>query len=275
MSTKNLARTAIEGGRCGHYKSEVRDLARSERAANREYIGLVKRDVEAADDLPLPKRGPSFPCFDDKLSPVRRFLESRVGKSWNKTLTMILERFDTRTTPGRHVVHDHMLKDIAPSKAAMEAGAHYFFNRYRYFIDAQGVLRKAPERKREKAKVEPFDTRALVSWLGNRKVGKMGDRFVWFHPTRDGDSIQAKWTREGLSYIMIDENGEPVLVQVPYRTWWQPEFDNQRAAVPYRQGRLLNAEDEKFFRSLPEHGRVAVLKAAPANAGPDGPSATW
>ncbi len=112
MSTKNLARTVIEGGRRGFNKFERRNSTREERSEERAMLTVVRQDPEAYDDIVTPARRPVRPEFSDKLNPAYEFLDSRVGKSWNKTRAMIAERFDTRTTAGRHVVNDHLLRQV-------------------------------------------------------------------------------------------------------------------------------------------------------------------
>jgi hypothetical protein len=80
---------------------------------SRAYLRAVARDPAAADDVLDPRRAVTQPCFADKTAPMYGFLDSRVGRSWAKTYAMIRERFDVRTTPGRHIVQGHLLPEIA------------------------------------------------------------------------------------------------------------------------------------------------------------------
>src|SRR5271156_720922 len=112
MSTKNLSRTVIEGGRCGYYKSEVHACARSERSELRAHLRSLALDPELEENLTHPKRQPVTLCFSDKLRPIYRFRDSRVGRDWDATRSELFDKFDTRTTPGRHVLFDHLLRDV-------------------------------------------------------------------------------------------------------------------------------------------------------------------
>lgn len=272
MSTKNLARTAIEGGRCGHNKRDRYDSHREERSGTRAYLTVVRNDPEAANEIAEPTRKVVYPCFHDKLSPVFRFLESRVGKSWGKTLSMLTEKFDTRTTPGRHVLHDHMLKEVADSKEALKGLPSWM--RKTYFVDAQGLLQFS----RPKPKVQPgkkgrksaaFVAWKVEKWLGNRKVGQLGANLVWFHPTREADIIRAHWAGyQGMLYVVIGTDGKPMQDPIvpPPRFSFGPQTKLRPVVVPFRQGLRLDSEDEGFFRRLPKNVQASILKAAPVNS---------
>jgi hypothetical protein len=239
MATKNLARTVIEGGRCGHYKSEVAEHAGAERAASRTYLRAVARDPGAADEVADPRRAVVRPCFADKTSPMYAFLDSRVGTSWAKTYALIRERFDVRTTPGRHIVKGHLLADIAlHGKDSLNRSG---WRQARYYVDRSGILRKTPRPPRRRRRLAPTGPSgfAVAAWLGNRKVGRMGARLVWFVParTRDARYVHAEYVR-----------GAPVQDSFVYA-----------AGIPFRQDRVLDADDERFLLSLSEALRAAVL----------------
>lgn len=274
MSTKNLARTVIEGGRCGYYKGEVQEYASSERASGRAYLRLVARDPEAADAVLDPVRKPAMVCFSDKLSPVYAYLDSRVGKSWDKTFAEVCAKFDLRTTPGRHVTNDHMLAVIAMNDEHKLVDQYGVGRYYRYFVDRHGILRKNVRPSRGRGiPLKPFDSRRLVSWLGNRKVGQQGARFVWWVPIAKGDRIRAVWEMSGLKYVEVDEHGETVMTERPLRSGfgWEPRLVPQVPFGHYRPAGLLRGEDEAYFLSLPDHARKSVLEAAPSHGGPKGP----
>jgi len=269
MSTKNLARTAIEGGRTGYYKSEVQDHASSERAAGRVYLRLVARDPEAADAVIDPKRRPVFVSFHDKLSPVYAFLDSRIGKSWNKTFAEISTKFDLRTTPGRHVTNDHMLSVIAFKGEHQLVRRGGFTPYYRYFVDQHGILRKNVRQSRvHNSPTPPFDSKRLVAWLGARKIGQQGERFVWWLPVSKAARCGAIWEMTGIKYVELDENGDAVLsTNLPRSGFgWEPSVVAHTYTGSYRPAGLLKGDDDAYFRSLPEHARQNVLQAAPSAA---------
>lgn len=278
MSTKNLARSVIEGGRTDSYKSEVHEFTRAERAEERTFLKLVTRDPEAFDGAPMPQRRVVYTSFADKLGPVHSFLESRVGKNWNKTRSMLFARFDTRTTPGRHVLFDHLLRDVSQSGEHKLTSRSGFGMYFRYFVDDRGILRRNGGRhfrriisslKPEK----PLDTKRIVAWLDGRKVGMMGARLVWFVSTRDvGVTVlwDAQYNRP--VYAQLDKDGEVVMLPNPQAAyeWWSPKTVPCITSVPYRQARLLTSEDEAYFRSLPDYIQVKILEAAPRNTSEKG-----
>src|SRR5208337_231027 len=136
MATRSLARTVIEGGRCGYYKSECNESIRGERAANRVYLRAVANDPEHAEDHVEPRRKVVSVCFKDKLHPIYKFLDSKVGRDWNTVRSELFAKFDTRTTPGRHVLFDHLLRDVRESLEPLD---HEYA---KYFVDAEGTLCK-------------------------------------------------------------------------------------------------------------------------------------
>lgn len=182
MSKKNIARTAIEGGRTGYSKHERRESSQHERANVRTIISGAHGDPEVFDDVMLPKRKKVYKDFDDKLNPVERWLDSRVGKSWNKTYSLLKEKFDSRTTAGRHIVYDHMLRDIWMSPDYSDRHAQY----HRYYVDNRGILRKMPSWRKQNEEIykKLADEKVRIEkWLEHRMIGKVGNVLYWYNPT--------------------------------------------------------------------------------------------
>lgn len=212
MATKNLARTAIEGGRCGYYKMEVAAYASSERAATRAFLQRVTRDADDAERVVAPKRRPVRVCFSDKLSAVHRYLDANCGRPWSKVREELFARFDIRTTPGRHILFDHVLQDVE--------GDRRWHPRHR--IDSHGMLRKV--RRHRYPKRAWFDERPAYRWLGDRRIARVGDRFMWW---------------EAMKRTQLGVNG-PVYVR-------------------WRATGMLSNDDERYFLSLPEGVREKIL----------------
>lgn len=190
MSTRNLARTAIEGGRCGHYQMEVAAEAAGERSAARAFLRRAARDPDAADDRVDPRRRPVRACFSDKLSPVHRYLERNCGRPWDKVRSELFARFDVRTTPGRHVLFDHVLRDV-------EDHARWW---RRFVVDRHGMLRAVTRAPR--ARRTWLDERPVRAWLAGRRIARAGDRFAWWLATKrtvlaDGTE-HVRWRPTGL-----------------------------------------------------------------------------
>src|SRR5258707_9713776 len=107
MSTKNLARTVIEGGRSRWNKGDRKHKTAAYRAQQRDLLSHILTATEI-DDTAIPKPPTRYRDFRDKLGPPRRWLASQAGRPWNSVRADLFDRFDTRTTPGRHIVFCHM-----------------------------------------------------------------------------------------------------------------------------------------------------------------------
>lgn len=288
MSTKNLARTVIEGGRCGRYKVEVADFKGSERAANQNYMRLVETDPEAWDDLVVPERKVAYACFADKLNPAQKFLDSNVGRPWSKVKSELHQKFDARTTPGRHVLFDHLFRDVAVGLQPDTPYRRFF----RWFVDGHGILRKTKENKtpknkpKSKSKQLPWTKEGVAKWLGNRKVRRCGEKFVWLVPTNGGACLKAVWgtrsypnnmslhpmTVYDFAYVATDARGKIVLEPIgplydrqgnPRQRYpWEHTHREVHARPAYRQAKLLSKDEEEYFRALPVSAQRVVLGEA-------------
>ncbi len=132
MATKNLARTVIEGGRT-HFSKWHR---RASNGFHRTQVRLVSGALAGGadvDNVIYPRRPKAYRDFHDKLGPARRWLATQVGHPWNKARSELFARFDIRTTPGRHIVFDHLLPEVEGRRWA----------RRDYVVDRFGILRKA------------------------------------------------------------------------------------------------------------------------------------
>lgn len=284
MSTKNLARTVIEGGRTSNYKSDVDTAYREERAASREFLRRATVDPEAAEALVTPKRRPVRPQFADKLNPAHQFLDANCGRPWNKVKSELFKKFDTRTTPGRHVMFDHILNDVDENATWSETRYSRY---YRWFVDKSGLLQRKKTttsrfKKREIPERSPISKEKVALWLGNRKVGRCGERLVWFHPTRDANHVKVLWGKReyrsyqgqavvcseyGLKYVVLHQDGSVMLRSLLMpgmpRFWFQQTHSEQEDTTPYRQGKLLTKDEEEYLLRLPTWTRKEILEHAP------------
>jgi hypothetical protein len=263
MATKNLARTVIEGGRTLGYKLEVSRLARTERCEARTFLRAATVDAVSVEGVPAPKRGPVYREFNDKLHPVYAFLDSRIGKSWDRTRSLIVSRFDPRSTPGRHVLYDHILNQVS-------TGGEYLFPKYqyfRYFVDQQGCLQKGPPRQRTTNSWKPraeLPVEKVLKFLKNRKVGRQGARFVWFEATKG----KTRLVLEGgflPVWAAVGPDGELLRSEVTTTSiWWAtPSLVPLPSTAPFRATGLLTPKEEKFFLSIHDALRTRILEALP------------
>jgi hypothetical protein len=182
MSTKNLARTVIEGGRRPHNRWERRQSHGEERARTHALTQQLHAGFDA--DLAIfPARRQVWRRFDDKLGPARRWLRSQAGRPWNKVRSELFARFDVRTTAGRHIVFCHLLQEVLPPA----------FNPYRrreLWISSHGILRYEPipraRRGNERWGYLPEPESVLREWLAGRRVIEQGARLYWLVATPQG-----------------------------------------------------------------------------------------
>lgn len=177
MSTKDLSRTVIEGGRDAYNRWDRRNSNARERVAARQLSRGLCRAVEL-DDVVYGGRQKVYRGFRDKLRPAMRWLESQVGRPWNKVWGELVARFDTRTTAGRHIVFDHLLPEVEGPFP------------YRGFrVDRRGLLKKMPPRpRRTRPAREPLGEphEEIERWLAGRAIATVGSAPYWFVPTRSG-----------------------------------------------------------------------------------------
>lgn len=284
MSTKNLSRTVIEGGRTGTYKASVGLHAASERVETRLFLRSATVDPESVDDQPSPLRKVVYREFADKTHPLLRFLHSRVGKLWNETYTLIRQRFDVRTTPGRHVIFDHLLNDINLS------GTDYDRYPSRFYVDEEGVLQRRTsnqERWGRKTRWETFHATALLQWLDHRWVGMSGARLLWMNPQETRRVTSVLSVKDGYQIVRADAKGQPIVLTrwlsttgqlmavtrslSPYERAKNRIEEVRDTVKHFQNGKLLRSSEESYFRSLPEAVQTLILSSAPRNYDARGP----
>lgn len=257
MSTKKLDKTAIEGGRINGYKYERKQSLRSARRGVKQVLQSV-RDYEDICEVEFPEREKStyYPGekFRDKLSPVYRWIETKVGLPWDETYSLMRKRFDARTTPGRHILFDHMMSQIWTSQDHTTLQSDY----REYYVDGYGILRKNEERRRyyyydpAEYKKDHAERQELGSWLQGRLVDKIGEFLYWFEPVRTiPNPLYFRWHHSGIEFL------------------YNVEFDQynrmigKRFYTPYRQGKKLEGKDVEFFSKLRPKNKEWLLENSP------------
>lgn len=292
MSTKRLERTVIEGGR--RNKWERRYSHAEERAHLRNYITEVKADPENWYDYDIEPIEPVYKAFSDKLSPMYRWLHAQAGRPWNDVRSEVAEKFDTRTTAGRHIVHDHLLNNVEVTPD-LRYGRYYYgpedyttsYSKNDFYVDEEGILRAKTHISR-KHKLPKFNTNNLCNWLNGRVPGYVGDRLYWFVPTTGSKKIGGKrnrWTnlwgsrgypwyyydRSLLRFLYLyetpiqakDEKGMPLfdvhgrMVVDHFKQEWKD------ANPSFRQDRKLTPEEYKYWEKLPEYYQKEIIKWSP------------
>lgn len=180
MSTKNLARTVIEGGRYHGNCWQRRYTNRLQRPRTREALLRASREREF-DDMVIPARTSVRREFRDKPAPAKRWLDRQVGRPWNLVRAELFRTFNTRTTAGRHIVFDHMLRSVVEEAIFPWAAT--------FKVDAHGLLRRLPPRRfprRRPPEPLPRPEPELTAWLSGRRVAARAETLFWFIPTARG-----------------------------------------------------------------------------------------
>jgi hypothetical protein len=178
LSTKNLARTVIEGGRSRYNTWDRRRSNATLRGAERAYAAML-RDPEAWWSLVPPARRKVHRDFHDRLGPVYRWMDRHCGRPWVDVRAEIFRRFDTRTLAGRHIVFDHMLREV------LDRGEPREYDWRRYRVDEGGLLQPMPRRRHVKARtwLTREETEELRAFAGERKVRQVGSAHFWLEMT--------------------------------------------------------------------------------------------
>lgn len=193
MSKKNLAKTAIEGGRTTISKWERHNSNKKLRVNEHLYIKNIEKDPEVWDEDEYPTRKKVYKEFHDKLGPVYRYLESQIGRPWNLVRSELIEKFDSRTTAGRHILYDHILSliernkfdyyrhyefhDVLSDKESL-GGKDYYIDKYGLFQVTEKVSYKvAHDRVQKLSKIDE-----ARKFINNRVIKFYNGQAFWFKP---------------------------------------------------------------------------------------------
>jgi len=207
VSTKNLSRTIIEGGRAARNQYDRKKSSQKLRAAHRR-LGTEAKSLIDTDELGVnPKRCKVYKNFDDKLGAVHRWVKKQVGKKWDDVYSELSKRFDRRTVAGNHVIEDHILNSITVSIFHKDHNYKYPQKDHIY-VDEDGILRNKGTGKRRN-NPDYVSERELVKWKGDNRIHRTGDQFFWMVPVNTPLSQCTSY-----SCLRPHQMGE-VLVSVP------------------------------------------------------------
>lgn len=285
MSTKRLSKTVIEGGRVGRNKFDRRNSHAEQRAAERNFMSRVIKDPEHYEEIAEETLAPVYKEFSDKLGPMYNWLDAQVGRQWSEVRSEIAQKFDTRTTAGRHITFDHLLASVVDTLSGRDTRGyiaadktHYSSRSYYYFVNGKGELAKNGTHESKFYEVSAQELAAAGEWLAGRMIGERGGVLYWFTNT-DG-LWKAEWskelektpygTREGLLGLKyFSEENETYEVKIDYihsigqfadtilRTGLHWKYIENPAG--FKQRGALTKEETKHFKSLREGIRGEIL----------------
>lgn len=198
MSKKNLAKTAIEGGRGNSSKWYRHARHGWVRAKVRAFVrkGFFDRDRDVFERVTCPdlrdtrNYSVSEIVFADKINPIKRWLDSRVGRPWSDVYSEIKKKFDCRTTAGRHILYGHLLYEVE-NDGILRRGLYSWdrpIDPNELHVADDGILRgssryrfqRASRKKAEKPKTTLEKVR---EWVKDRKIRLVGSVYFWYLPT--------------------------------------------------------------------------------------------
>jgi len=170
MSTKDISRSAVEGGRYNYNKYERNESHRHERARTKTWLDQVRFDDEAAEaSSPVP-RNKVGKGFTDNLGPCYGWLASHCGERWDDVRSLLSRTFDTRRLSAWHIVNQHMLTEVEDSGVAQP---FFTFRTCRFWVDDEGLLQdrgKRHYRRSVKAEYTGPSEAAVLAYADGRKV---------------------------------------------------------------------------------------------------------
>lgn len=187
MSTKNMARSAVEGGRPGENKFDRRYSHKKRRVRDRSYLSNVLADPDYYDEAIEPSTEHVQPILTDKLGAVYGFLLSRVGRPWSEVFSEVREKFDERSLAGYHVVRGHIVEEVDGSGYGNDA----LYPRP-FYIDDGGIFRLRknshadpnPEgRHKGRPKITGPTPKQILQWAKSYVIEE-GDN-VWWANVKD------------------------------------------------------------------------------------------
>lgn len=171
MARRDLSRTVIEGGRYRFAKFFRRADNAAARADTRAWIDVVRVDPDLAEDRSLDRVIKRNRVFYDKLAVTRRWLRAQCGRPWDDVFSELMNRFDPRTIAGRHIVFDHMLRDV---RRGLEPDPWHL---YRFEVDDDGILRALPRGLGQR--VPPRKSPKLPPWTDGFHAVMHAGRWWW------------------------------------------------------------------------------------------------
>ena len=181
MSTKDISRSAVEGGRYSYNKYERNESHRHERSRSKVWIDKVRVDDEAADSSDPVPRNKVHKGFTDNLGPCYGWLASRCGERWDDVRSKLARTFDTRKLSAWHIVNQHMLTDVQGAGTARDGFAGIFGGYHRFYIDDEGLLRDNGKRAWRNRKVEHKgpSKESVLAYAKGRKVVDYMSEMKW------------------------------------------------------------------------------------------------
>jgi len=137
----------MEGGRRNYNKWDRRYSHRQHRRLENALLKVLIDDPECYESWLPPVLRRVYKDFWDKLGPAYRFLNSRKNRPWDSAHSLMMRRFDSRTTAGRHILFCHVLRDVS---FYFEEHQSWWFRVSKYTVDEHGILKVTRRRRKHR-----------------------------------------------------------------------------------------------------------------------------
>lgn len=275
MSTKDISRSALEGGRAKSNKDDRNESHRRERANAREWLSRAKYDTELYDSTDPENRPKVSKEFTDKLNPCYRWLASRCGRPWSEVFQEIKVTFDTRKLSAWHIVNQHMITEVRGAGTAADAVGR-FGPQYgqRFEIDSNGILRDLGKRwwANKKDKYEGPNQKEVLAIANGLGIIDYGASQFWAEPSSYRWEIcsaslpHSSWSPSP-KYCSISSNRHREIDVTPVGTLlrysedgvncsfreskhWRVYKTHHQVACSWRQGKKFTEEERNWWRSI-------------------------
>lgn len=294
MSTKRLQKTVIEGGRYGSNKWSRRNSHVENRAKAREFCKRIAQDPELVEELDIEPIQWVGKEFKDKLSPMYCWLDSHVGQPWAEVHSKVFKIFDTRTTAGRHITFDHLLREVVDTKTGFDSrgilsnpteddilGKHrpWYYGIHDYYVDEAGLLKKADKSYKKRYKrITEEEYIVAGKWLNGRIISEKGGILYWHSPSEglwksswidpNGDHVD-QYKMKSLNYYLFSNGHHDIVnkLKLPSRELFftfsskthSDYWEMIENPFSFRQRGELSKEEAEYFRSMPEKIKKDIL----------------
>lgn len=176
--------------------------------------------------------------LSDRLAPVRRFLESRVGKPWFAVWAEICEVTDNRNIRDNHL-RDHILWMVENNGISKESlYKRYYLSAGSLYVDDSGYLRKTTGKNKGRVKKVP-----------NRFFKKVGDNV--FCLTDHGWFQVRALFRNGWGVVLSDVFSETHVSKLR-------GVQETGQVIPQRNSYMIQTDTNKPFRFVRGWGKDAA-----------------
>ncbi len=224
MSTKNLSRAIIQGGRTNSNKWQRRYSTKVERRKVKRYVeqticeaneeilhprldfelGVIVIEIESVGgNLVMPVRTRVQPEFNDHLGPLNRWLSAQVGKDWEEVWHKLCH-FDRDSIAGRHLVNDHARGQI------IDVGDdHKWAFQDTLVVDENGQFCRASDFESSHIWNKRWENADKKSdqWANGRKVVDQCGKLYW----KEGDILTAMSEEDGEFFQMLTGHSQRAL----------------------------------------------------------------